>query len=541
MLLAGILLSGTLLLVTTTRAADLPEATEPRLSIRDNILSGPASTVRVPVVLDPAGERVSGLTFPINFDQSCLALDYADDNGDGVPNGIEFATQPGFRGSVSVRPNDPNTELIFVLADYSPPIATLTAGPVVTMTFTTRCTPAQGQRIYAPVRFAELPRSSFGNPEGRDVPGSVLGGGVLLGDTPVVEPTAMPTSSPTALPTGMPPSPTPSPTPTVTPTPSPTPTATPSPTPTVMVGGNAAPAPRFDPAGVLQGQPVVIDALANDRDLDGDRLTLSSVSQPASGATSVVAGQIIYTSTASFAGFESFTYLVRDPQDAPGLGRVGVVVSSIRNHGLPPAMLVADNSRTVQASIPISSSIVDLALPPNAYPGLLAGDEVFYLAYLNWLRPAANINLVGADLRYLSRGFTLQAYVNQNAASDVTLAQPLQVTWRYGDGEIAGMREQAITLLRWDAVAGAWSAADISAGERSSADNRVSYTVARPGEYAFFSTTQTGEAALYLPLIQGGEERLVGNAGKTIFFPLVLGGEENATGSGATTFPPFLP
>ena len=78
-LLAGILLSGTLLLVTTTRAADLPEATEPRLSIRDNILSGPASTVRVPVVLDPAGERVSGLAFPINFDQSCLALDYTDD------------------------------------------------------------------------------------------------------------------------------------------------------------------------------------------------------------------------------------------------------------------------------------------------------------------------------------------------------------------------------------------------------------------------------------------------------------------------------
>lgn len=42
---------------------------------------------------DPgAGRRTggAGIAFPVNFDQSCLAFDFADDDGDGVPDGVQF-------------------------------------------------------------------------------------------------------------------------------------------------------------------------------------------------------------------------------------------------------------------------------------------------------------------------------------------------------------------------------------------------------------------------------------------------------------------
>ena len=84
--------------------------------------------MRVPVQLDPAGQRVSGVAFPLNYDESCLTLDATDADGDSNPDAIQFGALAAFNKSVSLRPGDPNTELIFVIADYSQPIATLEAG-----------------------------------------------------------------------------------------------------------------------------------------------------------------------------------------------------------------------------------------------------------------------------------------------------------------------------------------------------------------------------------------------------------------------------
>ena len=195
-------------------AAPLVQTTGPQLAIPDNILSGPASTVRVPVQLDPAGLRVSGVAFPLNYDENCLTLDLTDADGDSSPDAIQLA--PGaFNKSVSLRHDDPNTELIFVIADYSQPIAMLEAGTLLTVTFTTRCTPGHGETIYAPVQFAALPLPSFGGPNGRAMSGRIRGGGVRSRRAhrrPTATPTVVPTATPTASS-----SPTPSPTPTGTP------------------------------------------------------------------------------------------------------------------------------------------------------------------------------------------------------------------------------------------------------------------------------------------------------------------------------------
>ena len=297
-------------------AAPLAQTTAPQLAIPDNIPSGPTSTVRVPVQFRAAGQRVSGVAFPIDYDENCLIFDLTDADGDSIPDAIQFGALGAFNKSVSLRPGDPNTELIFVIADFSQPIATLETETLVTITFTTQCTPGLGETIFAPVQFAALPLPSFGGPNGRSVSGGVRGGGVLIGDMPITEPTATLTVLPAATPTATP-SPTPSLTPTSTPpTPlpssSPTPTFTPSPTPTPIVGDNVAPVARFDAAGTLQGQPVLIDPLANDWDGNADPLTLAAVADPPAGNVTVDSqGRLLYTPDASFSGFDGFTYVAR--------------------------------------------------------------------------------------------------------------------------------------------------------------------------------------------------------------------------------------
>lgn len=124
---------------TPATAAPQLQSAGPKLTIPDSLPSGPASTVRVPIQLDPAGQRVSGIAFPLNYDESCLAFDASDGNDDGHPDSIQFGAPGAFTKSVSVRPNDPDTELIFVIADYSQPISTFAAGTLMTITFTTHC------------------------------------------------------------------------------------------------------------------------------------------------------------------------------------------------------------------------------------------------------------------------------------------------------------------------------------------------------------------------------------------------------------------
>ena len=58
---AAILLAGLFLFVTVTWAADVPDGSQPQLHIPDNIPSGPASVVRVPVVLTATNQHVSGV------------------------------------------------------------------------------------------------------------------------------------------------------------------------------------------------------------------------------------------------------------------------------------------------------------------------------------------------------------------------------------------------------------------------------------------------------------------------------------------------
>jgi hypothetical protein len=77
---------------------------------------------------------------------------------------------------------------------------------------------------------------------------------------------------------------------------------------------NAAPIAVDDSAEVDQDESVVIDALSNDTDADGDLLTATIVSGPSSGSVTPLStnGSFTYTPGANFSGTDSFTYTASD-------------------------------------------------------------------------------------------------------------------------------------------------------------------------------------------------------------------------------------
>ncbi len=71
----------------------------------------------------------------------------------------------------------------------------------------------------------------------------------------------------------------------------------------------------------------VIDVLANDTDLDGDTLTVDSVTQPANGTVTLVGGVVSYTPDADFNGTDTFTYTISDGNGGTDTATVTLTVT----------------------------------------------------------------------------------------------------------------------------------------------------------------------------------------------------------------------
>ncbi|GAB2932089.1 hypothetical protein GCM10027280_19750 [Micromonospora polyrhachis] len=90
---------------------------------------------------------------------------------------------------------------------------------------------------------------------------------------------------------------------------------------------NDPPVAAPDTATTISGAMVVVDVLANDTDIDGDRLTVVPASGTTShGSYSCTATACSYTSATSFVGTDSFTYLATDPGNGTSTGTVTITV-----------------------------------------------------------------------------------------------------------------------------------------------------------------------------------------------------------------------
>jgi len=155
---------------------------------------------------------------------------------------------------------------------------------------------------------------------------------VIVPAVPVVPP-------PTAAPTTPPPSPSASPS--LSPSTSPTPSASPTPAPghSTPPRRNRPPVAVDDRVTVAAGDSVVIRPLLNDRDPDGDALTIMTIRKPRHGTAAMTATTVTYTADGldeaaeiSAAAADALGYTVGD-------GRGGRSTGSVAIHVVPVADL----------------------------------------------------------------------------------------------------------------------------------------------------------------------------------------------------------
>ena len=102
-----------------------------------------------------------------------------------------------------------------------------------------------------------------------------------------------------------------------------------------------APTAVDDSAKTNPNVPVIIDVLSNDRDADGNSLTVDSVTDPTNGSVAINANQTVsYTPASEFIGSDNFMYTVADGLGLTDTAKVSVIVA-VNN---PP--IAVDDSRT---------------------------------------------------------------------------------------------------------------------------------------------------------------------------------------------------
>jgi VCBS repeat-containing protein/YD repeat-containing protein len=116
-----------------------------------------------------------------------------------------------------------------------------------------------------------------------------------------------------------------------------------------VLGTNAAPVARPDTAVTSRNQPVIIDVLANDRDIDSTVLTPVIVAAPVHGSVSVNgAGKVVYTPATDYVGADQFSYRASD-----GALNSGVVLVAITVNGTNTAPVAVDDALVTDEDTPL--------------------------------------------------------------------------------------------------------------------------------------------------------------------------------------------
>ncbi|MBK5305972.1 MAG: tandem-95 repeat protein [Frankiaceae bacterium] len=122
--------------------------------------------------------------------------------------------------------------------------------------------------------------------------------------------------------------------------------------------GNYPPSAGDDTATTAEDSPVSVPVLANDFDPEGAALTVSSVTQPSHGSTSIVGGAVKYTPATNFWGTDSFTYVVSDPSGGTDTAAVAMTVTAVSD---PPKAVddAASTPEDVAVTVPVLSNDSD--------------------------------------------------------------------------------------------------------------------------------------------------------------------------------------
>ena len=119
---------------------------------------------------------------------------------------------------------------------------------------------------------------------------------------------------------------------------------------TVTDDGQTPPIAVNDNATTTENMPVTISATSNDIATDGDVFSISSFTQPQSGAVTQVGNNFIYTPDADFTGTDVFTYTICD-DDGCDQATVTVVVT---DNGMESPPIANNNNVTTSINTPVT-------------------------------------------------------------------------------------------------------------------------------------------------------------------------------------------
>jgi len=125
------------------------------------------------------------------------------------------------------------------------------------------------------------------------------------------------------------------------------------------------PIAKDDSANTTKNTPVVINVLANDRDPDGDPMTVTAVTTPAHGTATILSDNTIrYTPATGFTGTDGFLYTVSDGRGGSATAHVTVNVVTPANH---PPVAVNDTATTTK-NTPVAIAVLANDSDPDGDP-----------------------------------------------------------------------------------------------------------------------------------------------------------------------------
>ncbi|WP_146591644.1 Ig-like domain-containing protein [Puniceibacterium confluentis] len=131
--------------------------------------------------------------------------------------------------------------------------------------------------------------------------------------------------------------------------------------------GNNPPVAVDDEVSTDVDADVVVDALGNDSDPDGDTLTITGNTAPANGGvTNNGDGTFTYTPNAGFTGTDTFEYTVSDPAGATDTGMVTVSVGLDNTGNRPP--IANDDTGTAPPAVTTNIPVLFNDSDPDGDP-----------------------------------------------------------------------------------------------------------------------------------------------------------------------------
>ena len=130
---------------------------------------------------------------------------------------------------------------------------------------------------------------------------------------------------------------------------------------------NTTPTAVDDATTTAEGTAVDIDVVANDTDLEGDTLQVTSMTMPSNGTAVIKPGSattITYTPNSSFHGSDSFTYVASDGNGGTDTGTVTVTVTAVDDEPANRSPRFNEGLNTTRT------------VPENAEVGMAVGDPV---------------------------------------------------------------------------------------------------------------------------------------------------------------------